>query len=251
MSKQVVHISDTHGLHDKLIIPDCDLLIHTGDIGGRTTLFELKQFLEWFRKQSANNRIFIAGNHDLCLDKSWINRQKNKGSVEGLLAQQHYNNAMELIAEYKDKYDIIYLKDSSYNYEGIKIYGSPYSPSFHRQNWVFNADRGNEIKKIWSKIPSDVNILMTHTPPYKILDRVEDKYRESQGEDMNVGCQDLLEIIAKRLFDLKLHAFGHIHSQYGTILAPVSNTRNVLFSNGAVLNNDYKILINEPLIITI
>jgi predicted phosphodiesterase len=40
---KLVHISDTHGAkhHTKLIIPECDVLIHSGDLGGRTTLFEL------------------------------------------------------------------------------------------------------------------------------------------------------------------------------------------------------------------
>jgi len=58
---RLVHISDTHGkkYHNNLIIPECDVLVHTGDIGGRTTCFELVEFLEWFNKQPAKIKIFI------------------------------------------------------------------------------------------------------------------------------------------------------------------------------------------------
>ena len=30
--------------------------------------------------------------------------------------------------------------------------------------------RGAELKKEWAKIPSDVDVLMTHTPPFEIMD---------------------------------------------------------------------------------
>ena len=182
------------------------------------------------------------------MDPKWPSTMKSQGrNVEALLASTHYHEAMRLI----DEYDIIYLKDEAVVIEGIRFYGSPYSPSFHRHNWVFNADRGQEIQKIWSKIPSDTEVLITHGPPYKILDLVHDKYREKAGEDMNVGCQDLLKVVKERLFKLKLHCFGHIHDQVGVLNYPISNTRHVLFSNGAVVNNDYKQLVINPLIITI
>jgi hypothetical protein len=55
----------------------------------------------------------------------------------------NYKRAIDLI----EQYDIKYLCDKDYVFEGIKFYGSPYSPSFHREYWAFNADRGGEIKK--------------------------------------------------------------------------------------------------------
>ena len=67
---KIVHISDSHGAkyHTKLEIPECDVLIHSGDIGGRTSPTEVQEFLAWFEKQPAKKRIFVAGNHDICLD---------------------------------------------------------------------------------------------------------------------------------------------------------------------------------------
>lgn len=244
---KIVHISDTHGGrgHTKLEIPECDILIHSGDIGGRTNNFELIDFLVWFEKQPAKQKIWIAGNHDIILDKDWVERTSHADSVIEMLLKQNYGTAQHILKAYNVKY----LLNEEFTYEGLKFWGSPYSPSFHRTYWAFNADRGDEISKIWAKIPSDVNILITHTPCYQILDRVDEQYRKFDGEDLNVGCKDLLTVIEKRLHSLKLHCFGHIHDNYGVVSKAVSNRRHVLFSNGAVLNNSYTQLVTKPLII--
>lgn len=247
MALKIVHISDTHRQHDNLVIPECDVLIHSGDIGGRTDLKELTDFLIWFEKQSAKKKIFIAGNHDILLDKGWWQKLKWQGhTYTWLKAQEEYNKALELI----ENFDVKYLCDTDYVWEGIKFYGSPYSPSFHRENWVFNADRGEEIRKVWAKIPSDVNILITHGPPYGVLDVVEDKYLDP-GEEPHKGCEDLINVIEKRLLDLKLVCYGHIHDQVGIVLHHITTNRRALFSNGAVLTNDYKQRIIHPFIIQI
>lgn len=234
----IAAISDTHSLHDRFIIPPCDVLIHAGDIGKYTHLEELDSFLKWFERQPAEVKIFIAGNHDIVLDKK-------KASIK--MSDFSFYTAMNMIEQYKS---IKYLNNREYVYKGIKFFGSPYSPSFHREKWAFNADRGKEIQKVWSTIPSDVNVLITHTPPYNIQDWVGEEYREN--EDVHVGCKDLFGVIKKRLFNLQLHIFGHIHSgPYGCTLQPVSNTRNVLFYNASALNNEYKPQIKTPLIVTI
>jgi len=58
----------------------------------------------------------------------------------------------------------IYLEDSSTTVHGYKIYGSPWTPYFF--GWAFNAQRGKECAEIWSKIPTDTEILITHGPPH-------------------------------------------------------------------------------------
>jgi Icc-related predicted phosphoesterase len=138
-----------------------------------------------------------------------------------------------------------------HKHEGIKFYGSPITPSFHRQNWAFNADRGEEIKKYWARIPSDVNVLITHGPPYGIMDTIPLKYKQTPDEDIHRGCQDLLNVIKKRLINLELHCFGHLHNHYGVIKHPVSNSREILFSNGSILNEDYTQIVIKPLIINL
>ena len=68
---------------------------------------------------------------------------------------------------------------------GYKFYGSPWSPTFY--NWGFNADRGPDILKWWKKIPTETDILITHGPPHKILDKCMNGFP--------AGCKDLLNEI--------------------------------------------------------
>ena len=244
---KIVHISDTHGPEfcKKLNIPECDVLIFSGDYSPwRGTVNDLTEFLLWFEKQPAVVRLFIGGNHDLILDKKWVDSRPD--TVTRLLATQQYLDAMELI----QKYDVKYLNNTDYVYQGFKFWGSPYSPSFGH-DWAFNADRGEQIQKIWAKIPSDVNVLITHTPVYGFLDTITDKYMREGETDYHKGCKDLLEVIRKRLLKLKLHCCGHIHDDVGVVLKHVSANRRVMFSNGAVITNDATQLITNPLFITI
>lgn len=246
---RLVHISDTHGekYHNNLIIPECDVLVHTGDIGGRTTCFELVEFLEWFNKQPAKIKIFIAGNHDLCLDKDYWRKEKDKGNLYGQLKwQEEYAEAQRFIQEYNN---VVYLCNNEFIYESVKFYGSPISPSFHKEHWAFNADNGKEIMKYWGMIPSNVNVLLTHTPVYKVLDNLGNRKRD--GEDENAGSKDLLNVIKKRLNKLQLHCSGHIHENVGIKLEAISNTRNCLFSNQAVISNGGEQLIFKPPVINI
>lgn len=245
----IVHISDTHGakFHTRLMIPECDVLIHSGDIGGRTSVLELEEFLRWFSRQPAKKKIWVAGNHDLCMDKEWANRDGDP--INRAIRQQIYANAQAVMKQYPD---IIYLYDTDYVYSGFKFYGSPITPSFHRQHWAFNADRGEEIKKYWARIPNDVDVLITHGPPYGVLDLIPESFKATPDEDVHRGCEDLRDVIKKRLLNLKLHCFGHIHDgPTGIIRVPVSNTRTVTFSNGAVLDNQYNFVLPNPFIITI
>jgi Icc-related predicted phosphoesterase len=245
---KIVHISDSHSpkYHSKLIIPECDVLIHSGDIGGRTTNLELFEFLSWFDAQPAKKKIWIAGNHDICLDIKWANFPIDP--IINDVRIQVYKEAKAMLDKYPG---ITYLENTDYVYEGIKFYGSPITPSFHRQNWAFNADRGEEIKKYWARIPSDVNVLITHGPPYGIMDTIPLKYKQTPDEDIHRGCQDLLNVIKKRLINLELHCFGHLHNHYGVIKHPVSNSREILFSNGSILNEDYTQIVIKPLIINL
>lgn len=243
---KIVHISDTHRYHKDVIVPECDVLIHSGDIGGRTGYGELEDFLKWFEEQPAKLKLWIAGNHDHILSTERIDRQNS--DIGRRVAEVEYKEAMDLLSKSTAKY----LNNTEYVYEGTKFYGSPYTPSFHKQNWVFNADRGKEIAKEWAKIPSDVNVLITHGPPYGMLDIIPEAFKSSPDEDVHRGCVDLMDVIKKRLNHLKLHCFGHIHEgPNGNITSWVSRKHSVMFSNGSILDNNYELTNIRPLIITI
>jgi Icc-related predicted phosphoesterase len=101
---------------------------------------------------------------------------------------------------------VIYLNNSSINIKGVNFWGSPVQPKFF--NMAFNKDRGEEIKKYWDLIPEDADVLITHTPPYGILDLTR--------KGVNVGCEELAKKIQE--LKIKLSLFGHVHEAQGEIV---------------------------------
>lgn len=205
---KVVFISDTHSQHEKLDMPEGDLLIHSGDFTTLGKVNEIVGFNDWLGKQPLKHKIIIAGNHDLLFESN------------NSLARSLITNA-------------IYLENSEVNIEGLKIYGTPVSPRFY--NWAFNKERGSEINRYWDMIPNNVDILITHSPPYKILDK------SFKGE--YCGCEGLLEKI--KLVKPKIHCFGHIHESYGIL-----EQDNIKFINSSSLDSKYQPT-NKPIVLEI
>lgn len=211
--KRICYISDTHGLHKQLIIPEnVDILIHSGDVSMRGSEKEIIDFLIWFDKLPVKNKIFIAGNHD------WFFEKTSKYIINDLLS--YYPT-------------VTYLNDYGCEVDGIKIWGSPISPWFH--SWAFNRYRGDDIKKHWDMIHEETDILITHGPPLGYGDYVI-------RDGVNVGCEDLKNVIWKNS-NIKINCFGHIHQGYG-----IYKDGDKTFINASVLNEDYH-LVNEPIII--
>lgn len=177
---KIVCISDTHGKHKQIELPDGDILIHAGDISGRGEIWQVESFLQWFSAQPHPYKVFIAGNHDF-------------------LAEQNATLFKELIPD-----NIIYLNDEGVEIAGIKIWGSPVSPWFY--DWAFNRQRGEDIKRHWDLIPEDTDILITHGPVHGIRDLTFDRQQ--------VGCEELRKLIWE--IHPRLHICGHIHEAYGT-----------------------------------
>lgn len=173
-----VALSDTHGFHPRIEVPDGDVLLHAGDCTNQGRLHELEDFNRFLEGLPHTHKVVIAGNHDFCFER------------------QPEESAQILTAA-------TYLLDGAVEIEGIKIYGSPWQPEFF--DWAFNLPRGPELARKWAAIPGDTDILMTHGPPQGILD-------ETSAGDA-VGCADLLERLAD--LSVKVHLFGHIHEGYG------------------------------------
>jgi Icc-related predicted phosphoesterase len=100
----------------------------------------------------------------------------------------------------------IYLEDSGVEIEGVRFWGSPWTPTF--MDWAFMLERGEPLHQKWQLIPEDTDVLVTHGPPHKIGDEVNLGFK-----CRNVSCVDLLDRVLK--LPLKAHAFGHIHEGYG------------------------------------
>ena len=91
---------------------------------------------------------------------------------------------------------------------------------------MFQKNDSLELK--WALIPDDVDILITHSPPYDILDEVES---QQHCTSWNFGSRSLL----KRVCEIKpkLHVFGHVHEGYGKF--KINNWRMVEIKNGGLM----------------
>ena len=198
---QITTISDTHGLHHQLQLPGGDLLIHAGDVCNRGTEKEALDFMNWFINQDYKYQVFIAGNHDFYFE-NFIQTE-----IQAMLPKNAF-----------------YLNDSGIEIEGINIWGSPITPFFN--NLAFNKQRGIEIFKHWEKIPNNTNILITHGPPYDVLDKT--------FQSLYVGCTNLLTKVEE--IQPNYHIFGHIHEGFGMV-----KKEKTTFINTTSVDLNYKV----------
>jgi Icc-related predicted phosphoesterase len=201
---KITCISDTHGKHSELTLPDGDVLVHAGDFTEAGTKKETLDFLRWFSRQNHEHKILIAGNHDYFVEK-------NQDQLDFLPS------------------NIQYLNDSGIRIEDFNFWGSPVTPG--NTNWAFERARGGEIKGHWEKIPKNTDVLITHTPPYKVLDILDN--------GISIGCEELRRYVD--VLQPRLHIFGHIHNSYGSV-----RTKNTLFINSCCLDGKYR-SINTPI----
>lgn len=196
-----------HGHYPKL--EGGDLLIVTGDLTARDTFQQHIDFKLWLYEQNYRKKIVIAGNHD--------------NIFYGIKADQYifssYNTETGEQLSYAD-----YLCDSGTEFEGLRIWGAPWTKTFPGMNpkcKAFTCDTEEELAEKFSLIPDDIDILITHGPPYGILDNVKRfDYPETKtrlGNFLNDQCE---HVGSKTLFPdwdggLKLHVFSHIHEAYG------------------------------------
>jgi Icc-related predicted phosphoesterase len=214
---RLVCISDTHCQLNQIELPEGDVLIHAGDATYEGTVSELTEFNDQLAAAKEKYRLgvyFTPGNHDFLFER---NEE---------LGREIMTNATVLIHQ-------------SAEVGGLKFFMSPYTPWFY--DWAFNVNRGFDLANKWADIPTDTEVIVTHGPPYGILDRL---LRPRNGEDPNVGCKDLLERI-DQLPNLMLSVFGHIHSGYGTVKRDV-----ITFVNASSCNEQY-VPENGPIVIDI
>ena len=199
-------MSDTHTKERNVLVSGGDLILHSGDVMNSGYEWEdLYDFLTWFSELPYKMKVFTPGNHDRYIEDKPF-------------------DAWKMIREFNDK-GVVCLIDDFVEFEGLKIYGSPWQPEFY--NWAYNLPRnGWEIEQKWKDIPDDTDILLTHGPAWGILDTVVNR------RDFNLGC----EMLSKRLETLHplIHNCGHIHSGYGYV-----EKNGTHFFNSSVLDERY------------
>lgn len=210
---KIVAVADTHREYRKIVIPKVDICIHAGDIDLYRYKREFDDFNDWLGELPTRFNICIGGNHD------------------GFLEDRGFNWVKENLT------NGIYLENSEVVIEGIKFWGSPITPEFY--DWSFMRKRGEEINHYWKLIPSDTTVLVTHGPPYGVLDKTT---MANGDEGSSEGCLDLLNRV-KELKQLKFHCFGHMHRNGGKTI----KIGNTTFINASVMDESYE-LVNFPII---
>jgi Icc-related predicted phosphoesterase len=197
----IVALSDLHG--NLCDIPECDILILAGDIcPDAHSLLQAKwldvAFRDWLNEVPAKHVVTVAGNHDLIFERATHLVPKD--------LRWHY------------------LEDKGVELEGLKIWGMPWIVPI----WgAFQQDEGG-LEKKYAKIPDDIDIVISHGPPFGIGDLAPRRLGGSlDGE--HVGSPALLS----RLYKVKpqLVVFGHIHEGQG-----VYPKDGILFGNASLLN---------------
>jgi Icc-related predicted phosphoesterase len=219
---KICAIGDTHNQLNQIDLPEADVLVHAGDLtmGGRLQeLVKLNNHLGAIKKKY-RHVLIVPGNHDLLFQE----RES--------FARSFITNATVLIDE-----EIVI--------DGIKFFFSPWQTWF--LNWAYNfPENDRETCEVaaakYAQIPDDVNVLVSHGPPYMMLDKV-DHYNPKNIRGLHVGCPAL----AKRVDQIKplLHVFGHIHASYGKVV-----TNDTTFINACICNEEYK-PVNKPWVIEI
>ncbi len=194
---KIVAISDIHGYLPGNL-PSGDILTISGDIcqvrcsHSPTNQFHWIQnkLIPWFYELINSGKfkhiVFIAGNHDFIF--------------KSLLADP---SSFHII--WPD--NVHYLCDSLIEIEELKIYGTPWTPTFG--NWAFMGDYGT-LEGHFKKIPEGMDIVLSHGPMYGYNDTIL-QYPERTGDrDLHIGSKALLQRIKE--VKPKWILVGHIHS---------------------------------------
>lgn len=234
--KNCIHISDLHETDMYQVVKDFieeypvkqkwHLLFITGDLtykGQFSSMMEMRAYMDLILSEElVEDIVFIPGNHDLSFEKEHAGHR----NVMGLFENQKH---------------IHFLMHEAKEVQGIKIFGSPWTPWFY--DWAFNyynpeypiqSDHLPKGKEFWKDIPEDTQVLLTHGPARNIRDIV------LRG-NKHVGCEDLQnKIIELDKKSLRFHLFGHIHETYGR-----TRVGNVTFLNSSIMDVYYRPL-NKP-----
>ena len=226
---KIVAISDIHGYLPN-DLPEGDVLCICGDIvpldyqsnfTKSVAWFEL-DFVPWSDSLNYQKIIFIAGNHDFFLEKISMTMESHymdSKVLKWLLPDSH-----------QSEHKLVYLQDSWVEIDSVRFYGTPWVP--YLTNWAFYKS-SEDLVKTFSKIPKNVDVLISHTPPrvWELGKVLQPSY--SFGKDF--GCKELADAISER--NIKWSICGHVHSGEHNVVE-FDDTK---FSNVSTKDEDYHI----------
>lgn len=189
----IVATSDTHGLLEGLedeLTGDKkpDVMVFAGDIApARFDILPVdyirKVFFGFVREHSDVEFVYTPGNHDIfAMQWQFIEKEAPK--------------------------NLHFLMDSGCTIKGYTFYGSPWVP-YINGGWAFECEDEVEERDRFARIPDDLDVLVTHTPP-RIKHQQLDVSLQFRGGSRPFGSEALWHAILKRKPQMVF--CGHIHS---------------------------------------
>ena len=189
---KIMAFSDSHGRVSLPVInDDIDVVCICGDIiplpiqrNVEISILWLQgTFFRWVNESNVKKVFWIGGNHDFALESLG------------------YNEINRLITDYGIDDRLVYLMDSSYEFEGKKFFGTPWVKDL--RNWAFYSKDLNET----FKCIEDCDVLLTHIPPQ--IDKVGCSNPYQLGE-REFGSMALTKVFEDK--KIGINFCGHIHT---------------------------------------
>lgn len=213
---KIAILSDCHGNFPKeplLLDQEIDLLLVVGDIAGgshhtNAQTKSMSKFIKWVKDIAPKKCLITPGNHD-------------------------YWNFRELFKYKQDTGLISCLIDSHYDYEGLIVYGSPWSIPFLDWNWMMPEDR---LRLYYENIHPDTDILMTHGPALGMCDMPLGLVR-GHPRRIHMGSKSLVDELwgrnIRRVFSGHIHSADHENQK-------LSGSHRTIFNCVSILDEEYK-----------
>ena len=180
---KIAAISDLHGYLPE--IEECDVLCICGDITPleiqrnylRSEKWFTEIFLTWTKNLPCEKVFLVGGNHDF-----WLSSESESNIYKIIFSQEIYN--------------LEYLYNNKYSYNGITFYGCPNVENL--SGWAFYTANPS---RVFNVIP-DCDVLLTHAAPSLFLFGID-------HNNNDYGSSILTDVVASK--NIKYHIFGHIH----------------------------------------
>lgn len=191
---RIVCVSDTHNASpgEGYTLPKGDMLIHAGDWTNQGSAKELQKAMSWLRQADFEVKVVVAGNHELSLDERCAEKDDDALAIRRLVRESD---------------DIFYLEheDATIDVKGVnlRVFGSPCSLAASERQWAFQYPE-DQAERVWSAIPGDTDIVITHTPPAG---------HQDLSKHWVGGCSALLRKLSRT--KPLLHICGHCHEGRG------------------------------------
>ena len=209
---KIVPMSDLHGYLPKPEqVPECDIVTISGDFvpleyqndDCKSIAWFCLEFVPWTDALRCKKVVLVAGNHDFFMEHIMLGPVREDGSRKCRTASEVLSKLLP--DSHKGRHKIVYLRDSSWEYEGKKFYGTPWTTGL--PGWAF-ACTEEEFAEHIKQMPRKLNVLLTHMPP-KIGD-VGTVLQSGWNHGRNFSSQVLADAMWERNI---FHTFcGHVHT---------------------------------------